>query len=62
MPRINAATVAEYEPATAVQWALTLPPGETRQQTLESIYHNWPPSDARGAAEFAAKHGVGPGR
>ena len=57
-----AATVAEYEPATAVQWALTLPPGETRQQTLESIYHNWPPSDARGAAEFAAKHGVGPGR
>jgi hypothetical protein len=50
--------VAEYEPQTAVQWALTLPAGEGRTDTLDSIYQNWPADDAAGAAVFAAKYGI----
>ena len=53
-----AETVAEYEPQTAVQWALTLPAGEGRKSTLESIYQNWPSADAAGARAFAAEHGI----
>ncbi|MES2921849.1 MAG: hypothetical protein V4819_09890 [Verrucomicrobiota bacterium] len=53
-----AGTVAEYEPQTAVQWALTLPAGEARQATFESIYQNWPKSDAAAAAAFAKQYGV----
>lgn len=53
-----AETVAEYEPQVAVQWALTLPEGDLRRSTLESIYQNWPKTDAAAAAEFARKYGV----
>lgn len=53
-----AETVAEYEPQTAVQWAMTLPAGQERQNTLESIYQNWPKSDAAAAEAFAREHGV----
>ena len=53
-----AGTVAEYEPQTAVQWALTLPAGEARQATFEAIYQNWPKSDAEAAAAFAKQYGV----
>ena len=53
-----AETVAEYEPQVAVQWALTLPEGAERKATLESIYQNWPKSDAAAAAEFARKYGI----
>ena len=53
-----AVTVAEYEPQVAVQWALTLPEGTERKTTLESIYQNWPKSDAAAAAEFARKYGI----
>ena len=53
-----AETVAGYEPQTAVQWALTLPAGEGRNSTLESIYQNWPSADAAGAKAFAAEHGI----
>ena len=53
-----AETVAEYEPQTAVQWALTLPPGDERKATLESIYQNWPKTDAAAAAAFAKEHGI----
>lgn len=53
-----AVTVAEYEPQVAVQWALTLPEGAERKATLESIYQNWPKSDAKAAAGFAQKYGV----
>jgi len=55
-----AETVAEYEPETAAQWALTLPPGETRQQTLRSIYQRWPQDDAAAKEAFALKHGLQP--
>jgi hypothetical protein len=53
-----AQTVAEYEPQTAVQWALTLPAGLERKSTFESIYHNWPKKDAAAAAAFAQQYGV----
>ena len=53
-----AGTVAEYEPQTAVQWALTLPAGEQRQSTFEAIYQNWPKADAEAAAVFAKQYGV----
>lgn len=56
-----AATVAKYEPETATQWALTLPPGKDREETLRSIYHNWPKKDeaSTAAAEaFARQHGI----
>ena len=53
-----AGTVAEYEPQTAVQWALTLPAGEARQATFEAIYENWPKNDAEAAAAFAKQYGV----
>lgn len=58
--RIYAKTVAEYEPQTAVQWALTLPAGPQRQGTMESIFRNWPPADPSGAAEFAKQYGIDP--
>ena len=53
-----AVTVAEYEPQTAVQWALTLPAGDDRKSTLESIYQNWPKKDAPAAAAFAHQYGI----
>ncbi len=53
-----ATTVAEYEPQVAVQWALTLPEGQQRQGTLQSIYENWPKSDAAAGAAFATKYGL----
>jgi hypothetical protein len=55
-----AGTVAEYEPETAVAWALTLPSGPQRQLTLETIYRNWPPKDTAGATVFAEKYGIDP--
>lgn len=57
---IYAATVAEYEPRTAVQWALTLPDGHERQATFEAIYQNWPKNDAAAALAFAREHGIEP--
>jgi hypothetical protein len=53
-----AAVVAEYDPQTAVQWALTLPEGSGRDDTMEAIYQNWPKKDAAAAQEFAKKHGI----
>jgi len=59
--RSYAETVSKYEPETAAQWAMTLPPGKDREQTLRSIYQNWPKSDdaSKAAAEaFKAEHGI----
>lgn len=53
-----AQTVAPYDPQAAVQWALTLPPGEMRQQTLVQIVVKWPREDAAGAEAFAKEHGI----
>ncbi|MGL5020235.1 MAG: hypothetical protein ACRDBP_19015, partial [Luteolibacter sp.] len=56
--RSYAITVSEYEPATAAQWALTLPPGNDRDQTLKTIYRNWPKEDAAAKEAFKQEHGI----
>ncbi|MGL4399227.1 MAG: hypothetical protein ACRCXD_05130 [Luteolibacter sp.] len=56
--RSYAETVSEYEPTTAAQWALTLPPGKDRDQTLKTIYHNWPKEDAAAREAFKQEHGI----
>ena len=53
-----AEAVAEYEPQVAGQWAMTLPPGPVRDETLKVIYQNWPGNDPVGAAAFAREHGL----
>ena len=59
--RSYAETVSKYEPETAAQWAMTLPPGKDREQTLARIYQNWPKRDvvSKAAAEaFKEEHGI----
>ncbi len=59
--RSYAETVSSYEPATAAQWALTLPAGPARDATLRTIYQNWPrhdPAAREAAATFAQQHGI----
>ncbi len=53
-----AKAVAEYEPQVANQWAMTIPPGPIRDETLRVIYRNWPSDDPQGAAAFATEHGM----
>ena len=53
-----AEAVAEYEPKVAEQWAMTLPAGTLRQDTLKVIYRNWPSNDPQGASAFATAHGM----
>lgn len=55
--RSYAETVSKYEPTTAAQWALTLPPGNDRDSTLKSIYQNWPGNDDAKEA-FRQEHGI----
>ena len=56
--RSYAETVANYEPQTAAQWALTLPPGKDRDETLKHIYHAWPEKDDAAKEVFAKQHGI----
>ena len=56
--RAYAETVAAYEPKAAEQWALTLPAGEQRKATLQSIKNSWPGDDPAGKADFAKRHGL----
>ncbi len=59
--RAYAETVSRYEPESAAQWALTLPPGKDRDETLKQIHQNWPktdPADTAAAAAFAKAHGI----
>ena len=53
-----AETVAEYEPQVAEQWAMTLPDGKQRQETLTNIYRNWPEEGKDAAEAFAKEHGI----
>jgi hypothetical protein len=48
----------EYEPASAAQWAMTLPPGEDRDETLKSVYQNWPETDPAAKEAFKKQHGI----
>lgn len=59
--RSYAVTVARYDPECAGQWAMTLPPSNDRDVTLNRIYQNWPKDDpaSKQAAElFAELHGI----
>lgn len=56
--RSYAVTVSEYEPETAAQWALTLPPGKDRDQTLKEIHENWPDNDPAAKQAFKQQHGI----
>lgn len=56
--RSYAETVSKYEPETAAQWALTLPPGKDREQTLKRIYQNWPGDDSAAKEAFKEQHGI----
>jgi hypothetical protein len=53
-----AKAVAEYEPKVAEQWAMTLPAGQLKDETLRVIYRNWPSNDPQGASAFATAHGM----
>lgn len=56
-----ATTVAEYDPQIATQWALTMPPGVKRKETLKEIHKHWPQDDAASKAAreaFAREHGL----
>ena len=56
--RSYAETVSKYEPETAAQWALTLPPGKDRDSTLNKIYQNWPKDDPAAKEAFKQQHGI----
>ena len=56
--RCYAETVAKYEPETAAQWAMTLPPGQDRDETLKSIYQKWPGNDDAAKQAFRKSHGI----
>ena len=53
-----ASMIAPYQPETAERWAITLPAGENRDHTLQTIRLSLLASDPAGAAAFAAKHGI----
>jgi hypothetical protein len=55
-----AETVAPHEPASAAQWALTLPPSEERTALLQDIHGQWQGKDKDAAAAFAAQQGLNP--
>jgi hypothetical protein len=59
--RSYAETVSRYEPETAAQWAMTLPPGDSRDETLKRIHDNWPkddPASKHAAEAFAKEHNI----
>ncbi len=56
--RSYAETVARYEPETAAQWAMTLPPGADRDTTLKKIHDNWPKENEDAKEAFAIEHGI----
>ncbi len=49
--------VAAYEPAAAVQWAMSLPQSENREKALKGVYENWLKTDAVGKQAFGKQHG-----
>src|SRR5690606_22216851 len=56
--RASAVAVTPYDPGTAEQWALMLPRGEDRSETLGSIFNRWPEDDPAGKRGFAERHGI----
>ena len=56
--RCYAEDIAKYEPASAAQWAMTLPPGQDRNETLKNIYQKWPENDDAAKQAFKKLHGM----
>ncbi len=56
--RSYAETLAKYEPESAAQWAMTLPPGNDRGETLKNIYQKWPDGDDAAKQAFKKLHGI----
>ena len=58
---VYADTVASSEPRAAVQWAITLPSGKLRDETLHRISHDWPrrtPEEEAAAAAFELEYDI----
>lgn len=58
---IYATEISKYEPRSAVQWAVTLSPGPSRDELLHKIYHNWPkddPESQAAAAEYEQQYQI----
>lgn len=53
-----AETVFEHDPETAMQWIMTLPPSQRRQDTLQNILDNYLKDDPAGKEAFAKEHGI----
>ena len=54
-----AKAAATPDPATAAQWALTLPVGDERSKLMTAIYTEWNKRDKAAAAKFAQENGIG---
>ncbi len=54
-----ASNVAPYEPASAAEWALTLPDNGERKDLLGVIHAQWVKKDPAAAAKFAQENGLG---
>lgn len=50
--------LTRYDPETAIQWIMTLPPDRDRDNTLKNIHLNWTKDVPEGAAVFANEHGI----
>ena len=53
-----AQTIFKHDPETAMQWIMTLPPSQERDDTLKNILLNWPKDDPIGASAFANENGI----
>lgn len=56
--RSYASNVAPYEPASAAEWALSLPESQERKDLLGNIHSQWKKKDANAAAKFARENGL----
>lgn len=53
-----AKTVGDIEPEAAAQWAVTMPPGQEREDTLNRIYKNWLTKDPAAANAALERMGL----
>ena len=52
--------ISKYDPQTAVDWAVTMPQGKAQQDSLRTIYNNWPGTEEQKAARetFAKQYDI----
>ncbi len=53
-------TVTPHEPASAADWALTLPPSQECTELLQNIHRHWQGKDEDTATAFAPEQGLSP--